>query len=81
MATAQITFDLNDHDDRKAHLRCVKSTDMAIVLFELSRNLKRTCEIEAATMPNDKHEIIDMVFEKISGLLHENNINLEEIID
>lgn len=81
MATAQLTFDLNDHDDRMAHLRCVKSTDMAIVLFELSNNLKKSCEVELERLPNDKYEILDMVFEKISDLLHENNINLEEIIE
>ncbi len=29
---ATLEFNLNDPDDRREHLRCVKSTDMAIVL-------------------------------------------------
>lgn len=36
--TATLTFNLDDPDDRKAHLRCVKSTDMAIALFEIMNN-------------------------------------------
>lgn len=38
MSTATLTFDLSDFDDRMEHLRCVKSTDMALVLWKLSSN-------------------------------------------
>lgn len=36
--TATLTFNLDDPDDRKAHLRCVKSLEMAIALFEIMKN-------------------------------------------
>lgn len=39
--TATLTFNLDDPDDRKAHLRCVKSTDMAIALFDIMNNSDR----------------------------------------
>ena len=32
-------FDLEDPDDRQAHLRCTKSLNMACALFELAYNL------------------------------------------
>tara|TARA_Y100000758_G_scaffold289344_1_gene242075 strand:+ start:569 stop:823 length:255 start_codon:yes stop_codon:yes gene_type:complete len=35
---AILEFDLNEHDDKMSHLRCVKSLNMAIVLFELAYN-------------------------------------------
>lgn len=38
---ATLTFNLDDPDDRKAHLRCVKSLDMAIALFEIMNNSSR----------------------------------------
>jgi hypothetical protein len=38
MSTATLTFDLSDSDERMEHLRCVKSTDMALVLWQLSSN-------------------------------------------
>ena len=49
MAKAQLKFDLENLEDRRAHLRCVKSTDMAIVLFHLTHNLKKECEFEIET--------------------------------
>ena len=30
---AKLEFDLNDSEDKMSHMRCVKSTDMAIVFF------------------------------------------------
>jgi hypothetical protein len=38
MSKATLTFDLDDFDDRLEHLRCVKSLDMALVIWELATN-------------------------------------------
>jgi len=35
-----LKFDLNDKDDREAHRRAIKATDLAIVLWEFSVNFK-----------------------------------------
>jgi len=32
---AKLEFDLDDFDDKMAHNRCVKATDMALVLWEI----------------------------------------------
>lgn len=34
-----LEFNLNDEDDVMSHLRCVKSLDMAIALFQISQTL------------------------------------------
>lgn len=85
MAKAKLEFDLNDHDDRMHHLRCVKSTDMAIVLFQLSYNTKKECEnivdgVEGKA-GSDMQKGVDLVFKKIYELLDEHNINIDEILD
>ena len=67
---AILEFDLNDYDERMAHLRAVKSTDMAIVLFEIQHNLFRGIE-----------ENNTSIIEKINDLIHEHGINLDELID
>ena len=67
---AILEFDLNDHDEARAHLRAVKSTDMAIVLFEIQHNLFRGIE-----------ENNTSIIEKINDLIHEHGINLDELID
>lgn len=32
---ASIRFNLNDPDDRMRHMRCIKSLDMALALFDI----------------------------------------------
>jgi len=66
---AILKFNLDEPDDRMAHFRCVKATDMAIVLFEIQHNLRRKCE-----------DSTDKIFEKINELIEDHNINLDELI-
>ena len=66
---AQLTFDLDQPDDREAHFRCIKATDMALVLFEITHNLRRNCDEDA-----------EKIFEGIFSLMEEHNININEII-
>lgn len=83
---AILEFDLNEQSDKYNHLRCIKSIDMAYVLFEISNNLKKKCEskinIEAdETVQNDISTGIDIVFDKIYELMDEYKINIEELLD
>jgi hypothetical protein len=41
---ATLSYNLNDPDDRMAHMRAVKSLDMASALFDITRNLKKQVE-------------------------------------
>ncbi len=66
---AILEFDLDNHDEKQEHLRCIKSLDMASALFEIQCNLQRRCEGNG----------ID-VFEEISKIIDENNLNIEELI-
>jgi len=66
---AILEFNLDDPDDRMAHMRCVKSTDMAIVLFDIVYNM-------------DRHvEDIEGVKKYISELLDYQGINIDELIN
>ena len=42
MAKGKLEFDLNDFDDRMSFERCVKSTDMVMVLWEILHNTKKS---------------------------------------
>ena len=41
---AILEFNLDNPDERIAHLRAAKSLDMACVFFEIERNLKKKLE-------------------------------------
>lgn len=83
---AQLTFNLDEIDDRIAHLRAVKSLDMALVLWELASNSRKSLEyeLEAQEMRNGKplsdFEVLDLVFERIYELLDKHSINVDDLI-
>ena len=79
---AILKFNLDNADDKMEHMRCVKATDMAIVLFEITHNLKRTLEsrFESQPQPRDEFDGIEETFSEIYKLMDEHGINLDEII-
>ncbi len=82
---AQLNFDLTDFDDRLSHQRCVKSTDMASVIFEFHHNTKKNIHriVTERAMRNIQvtpHEAVDMVFECFDSLLDEYGIMIDDLI-
>ena len=80
MAEAILKYDLNDTDDAMAHMRAIKSLDMALALWELLNNSKRTLERAMHEKEMDKYEALDMVYERIYEILDEHNIKLDDLI-
>ena len=80
MAKAILEYDLNDIDDSMAHMRAVKSLDMALVLWELLNNSKRTLERQMHEKEIDRYEALDTVYERIYELIDEHNIKIDDLI-
>ena len=86
MAKGILEFDLNEFDDKMAHMRAVKSTDMASALFELIYNTKKGIEheLEGKDIKGEQvsnYEVLEMVFERIHEILNDNDINIDELIN
>ena len=81
MAQATLTYNLDDADDTMAHLRAVKSLDMALVLWEMAFNTKkRICnQIEFEKL--DAYDAVEKVFEKLHEELNDHGINLDELVN
>jgi hypothetical protein len=75
---ATLEFNLDDFDDKMAHLRCVKSLDLALTIWQIKR------EIRDKLKYNDNSEQQNEVYESINQMINErledNNIILDEII-
>ncbi len=80
MAKATLEFDLNEFDDKIAHLRAVKSTDMASFIFQLISNTKKSIMFELENKDMKDWEVVNLVFERIGDLLDEYDINIDELI-
>lgn len=76
---AKLKFNLEFPDERKAHMRCVKSTDMAIVLFDILYNAKNKIQHE-----NESEAFlagIDSTLNYIRELCEDRNINIDDLLD
>ena len=80
MAKATLEFDLNDSDDQMAHLRAVKSLDMALALWEIIYNTKKKIESEIGENKLDGYDTLDKVYEKIWESLDEHGIKIDELV-
>jgi len=80
MAKATLEYDLDNTDDKTAHFRAIKSLDMASFIFELVHNQKKSILYELENRDMKDWEAVHLVFERISDLLNEHNINIDEII-
>jgi len=90
MAKATLTFDLDDADDRMAHLRCVSSLDMALILWHLRMNFIRELEHSLRSykpkgdIQFDSDHIdafIEMLQDKMNELFDDNDVNIGELIN
>lgn len=85
MANARLEYDLNDIDDSMAHMRAVKSLDMALALWEIVHNTKKGIgytlegkDYKGESVSN--YEVLNMVYERIYEILDEHNIKLDDLI-
>ena len=69
-------FDLTDIDEQDSHLRCIKSLDMALALFEIIEKINDTLDT------SDDGQTINGVKlqEDIQDIFAENDINLDKLI-
>jgi hypothetical protein len=78
---AILKFNLEFPDEQKAHLRCVKATDMAIVLSDLLCNARKTISHKHQDASDDFMEGVEVVMDHIRELCETQNINIDELID
>ena len=81
MAKGILEYDLNEPDDMMAHKRAVKSLDLALALWDITHNTKKSIEWSLDGKDIDKYEVLDLVYDRIYLILEENNIKLDELIN
>ena len=81
MAKATLEYNLSDPEDAMAHLRAVKSLDMAMALWDIVHNTKKGLEWSMEGKEIDKYDALELVYEKIHEILNDHNIITDELID
>lgn len=80
MAKAILEYDLNDNDDAMAHLRAIKSLDMALVLWTLAYNTKKKIQQEISDNTLDGYEAINKFYDIFWEEMNNTGINLDDLI-
>jgi hypothetical protein len=77
---AQLTFDLDDHDDKIEHLRCVQSYQLCSAVFEFLHNSRKRITEKALFRGLDVDDSIFLVYEEFGEILSEHNIDINKLI-
>lgn len=82
MSKAKLIFDLNDYDDKRAFERANKSTDMAMILFEIQFNLIKEIEYQIdGDKLKDPYEVTEYIRKRIAELCEEHGVNVDSLLN
>lgn len=77
---AILKFDLSDPDDRTDHKIAVHANDMAFILWEFLYNSRKGFEQEMDEKHLDGDGVLDMVYKRLTDLLDEHSINIDDLV-
>ena len=85
MATATLTFDMNEPDDVMDHLRATQALDLALIVWNIQYNTFKDLEsiiTRKMESPEFTHfDVLDVVRERINDLITEHGVNIDKLID
>lgn len=76
---ATLSFDLTDLDQRQEHLRCIKSLDLSLCVWDIIQHLRT--KLKHGDLSEHDYSIYENVQESFFRILEENQINIEELIN
>jgi hypothetical protein len=76
MPRATLSFNLDDESDNQAHMRCVKSLDLALAMWTFSGKLRNIVD----TSEDGKYIDEDLVWQAWNESLEEYQIYLDALI-
>lgn len=77
---AILEFNLDEGDDKGAHLRAIKSLDMAIALWDMEEYLRRQTKYASDLMPIEVYKNLEEVRDKFREIMSERSIDLDELL-
>jgi len=83
MATATLTFDLTNIDDRYDHLRAVRSTDLALAILQIVNNTRSSVENRIEHLGEDKvtpYDAVDLVYAHIINVLNDYGVDIDALV-
>ena len=76
---ATLEFDLDEGQDKTAHLRCVKAVNMAIALCDMDQYLRGL--IKYGELDDAVYKTLEETRDKLREIMSENSIDLDELLN
>jgi len=77
---AKLIFDLEDKYDEEAHLRAVKSLDLAMTLYDMDQYLRSQTKYAPDSMSSEVCDALQETRDKLHELMNERSIDLDKLI-
>jgi hypothetical protein len=76
---ATLEFDLDQGQDKTAHLRCVKALSMAVTWCDMDQYLRGL--IKYGELDDITYKALEETREKLREIMSENSIDLDELLN
>lgn len=73
MPTATLTFDLNEPDDRRAHLECVKAPDVIMAIYDFNAFLRE--KMKYGELPEEQYKVYETISDKLHEIVNESDLS------
>jgi hypothetical protein len=81
MAIGKLEYNLNDQDDQIAHLRAVKSLDLAMALWDMDGYLRSETKYAPDSIKPEVYDTLQSVRDKLHEIMNKHSIDLDELIN
>lgn len=79
MAQATLTFNLEDQQDQMAHLRAIKSINMALALWDMDQYLR--AKLKHGELEDGAYGALSHARETLRDIMIDHSIDLDELIN
>jgi hypothetical protein len=76
---AKLEFDLDNPDDKMAHMRCVKATDMALMLWDIKQKIRSKLKYNEDLSEDELHQW-EVMQDEFYSIADDYGINLDLLI-
>ena len=75
-----LEFNLDDSADMEAYMRAVKSTKLAISLWDMDQYLRGKIKHAPDSMSEEEYRALQETRDKLREIMSDNNIDLDELM-
>ncbi len=75
---AILEFNLDDHDDQQAHLRCVKSVDLVLFILDMEQELRS--QLKHGDLDDKEYKILSKFRDTFYEVLNNKGINIDDLV-